>query len=352
MADTKSVVAGDSTVVFEDVSGEYETTSAAAVAAETTKKSGGIKGFIKRYENLGYRAKKKITFIISRIFVYFVLIEMAYLFVLPFIYIFSTSLMTSQDYMDPTVQYIPTTINWDNFKKAFEALDYVKSFINSMGTSLLSAIFQTTSCALIGYAIGRYKFKGRNLIFLFVILVLLIPPQVMILASYGIWATLSLVNTWAPVVIPTIFGLGLRGALFVLIYMYFFQRIPDVMDDAARIDGAGPLRVFGQIMLPLVKSAVAIVFIFSFVWHWNDNYEAPMYMYLDGHQTLQPRLQNIQMYYSKYATSQAVMSELEKSLSEPMLFAGCLMVMLPVLIVYVFGQKQLAAGIERIGVIE
>lgn len=345
MTDTESAVMESASAVTGDTSVSSEDTSASA-------KKGFFRNFIKRYENLGYKAKKKITFIISRIFVYFVLIEMAYLFVLPFIYIFSTSLMTSQDYMDPTVQYIPTTISWENFKNAFEALDYVKSFINSMGTSLLSAIFQTTSCALIGYAIGRYKFKGRNLIFLFVILVLLIPPQVMILASYGLWATLSLVNTWAPVVLPTVLGLGLRGALFVLIYMYFFQRIPDVMDDAARIDGAGPLRVFGQIMLPLVKSAVAIVFIFSFVWHWNDNYESPMYMYLDGHQTLQPRLQNIQMYYSKYATSRGVMSELEKSLSEPMLFAGCLMVMLPVMIVYILGQKQLAAGIERIGVIE
>ena len=121
-----------------------------AAAVQTEKKPGGIKGFIKKYENLGYKAKKKISFIISRIFVYFVLIEMAYLFILPFIYIFSTSLMTSQDYMDPTVQYIPTTVNWDNFVKAFEALDYIKSFFNSMGTSLLSALFQTTACALIG----------------------------------------------------------------------------------------------------------------------------------------------------------------------------------------------------------
>lgn len=330
-----------------------ETVNAAENAAGVVEKKriGGIKGLIKKYENLGYKAKKKIMHFISRIFVYFVLIEMAFLFILPFIYIFSTSLMTSQDYMDPTVQYIPTTVNWDNFVKAFQALDYIPSFFNSLGTSLLSAIFQTLSCALIGYSLGRYKFKFRNIVFVLVVLVLLIPPQVMILASYGLWATLSLVNTWGPVVLPAVFGLGLRGALFVMIYMYFFQRIPPVLDDSARIDGAGPVRVFGQIMLPLVKSAIAIVFIFSFVWHWNDNYEAPTYMYLEGKQTLQPRLANIRNYFNKYATSQ-MMSELDRALSEPMLFAGCLMVMFPVLLVYIFGQKQLAAGIERIGVIE
>lgn len=311
-----------------------------------------FKDLYKKYENLGYRAKKKILFIISRLFVYFVLIEMAYMFIMPFIYIFSTSLMSSQDYMDPTVEYIPTHVNWDNFNKAFKALDYINSFINSLGTSLLSAVFQTISCAIIGYSLGRYKFKGRNLIFFLVVLVLLIPPQVTILASYGMWTTLSMVNTWGPIVLPCVLGHGLRCALFILIYMYFFQRIPDVLDDSARIDGAGAIRTFAQIMLPLVKSAIAIVFIFSFVWHWNDNYESPMYLFKEGKQTLQPRLQNIQTYYSNFATKNGATSLLEKSLTEPMLFAGCLLVMLPVLIVYILGQSQITEGIEKIGVIE
>jgi multiple sugar transport system permease protein len=331
------------------------------VSSLTKKISDTFYGLVKKYENLGYKAKKKISFILSRIFLYFVLIEMAYLFILPFIYIFTTALMSSADYLDPTVQYIPTGIEWENFKKAFEGLNYltidedlgfVSTFFNSLGTSLISAVLQTVSCAIIGYSIGRYKYKGRNLVFFFIVLVLLIPPQTTILASYGMWANLSMVNTWAPIILPCLFGLGLRGALFVLIYMYFFQRVPDVIDDAARIDGAGAIRIFATIMLPLVKSAIAIIFIFSFVWHWNDNYESPMYMYMEKCQTLQPRLQNLQSYYSNMQTAMGVTSEYEKALSEPVLFAGCLMVMLPVLIVYILGQKQLAAGIERIGIIE
>lgn len=323
-------------------------------AAENTENVSGIKKLLKKYENLGYKAKKKITFVITRIFLYFVLIEMAYLFVLPFIYIISTSMMTSADYLDPTVVYIPTEINTENFRRAWIALDYIRAFINSMGTSLLGAVFQTVACAIIGYSIGRYKYHGRNIVFLLVVLALLIPPQTTILASYGMWSTVGMMNTWLPVILPCLFGLGLRGGLFVLIYMYFFQRIPDVMDDAARIDGAGPFRTFGQIMFPLVKSAVAIVFVFSFVWHWNDNYESPMYMWNEQKhiQTLQPRLQKIQSYYQSIVTSQGQQSALMLSFTTPMLFAGCLMVMLPVMIVYIVGQKQLVAGIERIGVIE
>ena len=311
-----------------------------------------IQGLIYKYRNLGYKAKKKIKFIIGRIFMYYVLIELAYLFLLPFIYILTTSMMSYQDYLDPTVHWIPTAVEWSNFTNAFKGLNYIPSFINSLVTSLGSAILQTVSCAIIGYALGRYKFKGRTILFVFVILVLLIPPQTMILSSYGLWATFGLTNTYAPILVPALFGLGMRGALFALIYMYFFQRVPDAMDDAARIDGAGPFRVFLQIMLPLVKSAMSIVFIFSFVWHWNDNYEAPTYMFKQNMMTLQPKLQKIQQYYSELMGYSGEASDFDKAMTEPMLFAGCLLVMFPVLIVYIAGQNKLASGIERLGVIE
>ena len=320
---------------------------------------------VERYRNLGYRAKKKITFIIGRIFLYYVLIELAYLFILPFIYVFTTSMMSYKDYMDPTIEWIPSSVAWNNYVDAFKGLSYfgfergyngemifVSSFLNTLIVSLGSALLQCVFCAVIGYALGRFKFKGRTFVFITVILALLIPPQTTIIASYGMWAAMGSINTFIPVLLPTLFGLGLRGALFALIYMYFFQRIPDAMDEAARIDGAGPFRVFGQIMLPLVRSSTAIVFIFSFVWHWNDNYEAPMFMYNNTVMTLQPKLENIRYYFAELTGSTGEATDFEKAMTEPTLFAGCLLVMIPVLIVYILGQNKLAAGIERLGVIE
>lgn len=318
--------------------------------ARVQKLSNYIYDLYKRYENLGYRVKKKIKFIIGRIFLYYVLIEMAFLFVLPFIYIVTTSMLTFEDYLDPTVAYIPTEINWENFTKAWDALSYPNAFKNTLITSLGTAILQTLACSIAGFALGRYKFRMRNLFFILVIMVLLIPPQTTIISTYGLYSQMQLTNTYFSVLLPAAFGLGIRGALFILIYMYFFQRIPDAMDDAARIDGAGPVRLFIQIMLPLVKSAIVIVFIFSLVWHWNDNYEAPIFMFDEKLLTLQPRLQNIREYWAKKLP--AGTSEVAAALTEPMLFAGCFLVMLPVLIVYILGQKKLAAGIERIGVIE
>lgn len=330
-----------------------------------TKIKNKIQELADRYRNLGYRAKKKIYFIIGRIFLYYVLIELAYLFILPFIYIFTTSMMSYKDYLDPTVKWIPTSITWKNYSDAFKGLSYfgmekadnggrefVSSFLNTLITSLGSAILQCLSCALAGYALGRFKYKGRTFVFITVILALLIPPQTMIIASYGMFSKLKMVNTFLPILLPCLFGFGIRGGLFVLIYMYFFQRVPDAMDDAARIDGAGPFRVFFQIMLPLVKSAFAIIFVFSFVWHWNDNYEAPMYMYKNRVRTLQPKLANIKSYFADLIGEAGDSSPISKAMSEPTLFAGCLLVLLPVLIVYILGQKKLTAGIERLGVIE
>lgn len=330
-----------------------------------SKISGKIHELVERYRNLGYRAKKKITFVIGRIFLYYVLIELAYLFILPFIYVLTTSMMSYKDYMDPSIEWIPSAIHWQNYVDAFKGLSYfgfeaahdggtqfVSSFMNTLIVSLGSALLQCVSCAIIGYGLGRFNFKGKNFIFITVLLALLIPPQTTIIASYGMWASMQSINTFLPVMLPTLFGLGLRGALFALIYMYFFQRIPNAMDEAARIDGAGPLRVFMQIMLPLVRSATAIVFIFSFVWHWNDNYEAPMYMYSSTIMTLQPKLENIKYYFAEMMGSSGEVSDFAKAMTEPTLFAGCLLVMLPVLIVYILGQKKLAAGIERLGVIE
>lgn len=317
-----------------------------------SKISGFFSNIVKRYENLGYKAKKKIRFVIGRVFLYYVLIEMAFLFVLPFIYIITTACMSSADYLDPTVVYIPSAVEWSNFEKAFEALNYPWAFLWTLIASLGSAVLQTVFCAIAGYALGRYKTKWRNFVFVLVILVLLIPPQTTILASYGMFVEMDMINTFFPILLPCLFGLGLRGALFVLIYMYFFQRIPDAMDDAARIDGAGAGRVFFQIMLPLVKAAMTITFIFSFVWHWNDNYETATYIYKAERMTLQPRLANISKYYSDLAGFNGSASLQERALTEPMLFAGCLLVLLPVLLVYILGQKKLVAGIERIGVIE
>ena len=292
------------------------------------------------------------------VLIVFCVIFAIYAFVLlfPFYWILLNSFKDRAQFSQDTWSF-PTTWVFSNYSQLFQLqrykFDVFDMFKNSLILCLIVPTMSAISTTLAAYVMAKYKFKGRNIVFLTVILALLIPPQTMIIATYGIWSKLGMINTFMPVLLPTLFGLGIRGGLFALIYMYFFQRIPDAMDDAARIDGAGPFRVFLQIMLPLVRSAIAIVFIFSFVWHWNDNYEAPRYMYKDKMMTLQPKLQNIRQYFADLmGDSGAGDSAITKAMTEPTLFAGCLLVLLPVLIVFIIGQKKLAAGIERIGVIE
>jgi hypothetical protein len=100
-----------------------------------------FRGLADKYRNLGYMAKKKVKFIIGRVFLYFVLIELAYLFILPFIYIFTTSMMSFQDYMDPTVKWIPTSIYWKNYSDAFKALSYFGMFKGDSGEKVFMSSF-------------------------------------------------------------------------------------------------------------------------------------------------------------------------------------------------------------------
>ena len=107
-----------------------------------------VDGLIQKYSNLGFKAKKKIKFVVGRVCLYYVLIELAFLFVLPFVYIITTACMSPDDYLDPTIQYIPSAVQWDNFSKAWQALDYPLSFYHTMITSFGSAVLQTLFCAL------------------------------------------------------------------------------------------------------------------------------------------------------------------------------------------------------------
>ena len=122
-----------------------------------------FRGLADKYRNLGYMAKKKVKFIIGRVFLYFVLIELAYLFILPFIYIFTTSMMSFQDYMDPTVKWIPTSIYWKNYSDAFKALSYFGMFKGDSGEKVFMSSFLNTCITSFGSAILHVRAKSSPL---------------------------------------------------------------------------------------------------------------------------------------------------------------------------------------------
>ncbi len=216
--------------------------------------------------------------IMGNTFYYLLLLSLSFVFVYPLLYMISESLMRPQDVADATVQWIPKVFTLENYSIAFESINYWNGLMNSVWISFGSAVLQIMSCSFIGYGFARYRFPGRGLWLALLVFTFLVPPQTIVVPLYIFFSDLGWINTLYPFVFPSLFGFGLKGALFVLIFIQFYRSLPRVLEEAARIDGAGPYRTYWMIMFPLAKPAMLVVFLFSVVWNWNDVFQPNMYL--------------------------------------------------------------------------
>ena len=222
-------------------------------------------------------------------------------------------------------------------------------------TSLIPALIQIFSCAIVGYGFARYRFPGHTLCLALVLFTFLVPPQTIVVPLYMFFSNFEWINTYFPFIVPPLFGHGLRGALFVLIFMQFFRGLPHQLEESARIDGAGAFRTFWTIMLPLARSAMLVVFLFSLVWHWNDTFQPGLYLTLNEHFNLTQMLavMNGQGEAAKAAgtggTAMAsVLADVPTFMNRVM--AGALLTILPMLILYMFTQRYFVESLERTGI--
>lgn len=292
--------------------------------------------------NVGKRYTQKGKNLALKIFSYIVLVELGFIFLLPLLFMVSTSTKSLADLLDSSVVWLPNGVYWDNFVVAYNNLNFAVTLKNSFMMAILPMIGQVLSCAIAGYGLGRYQFRGSKLIFALVLLCLIIPPQTIIISLYSLFSELEWINTYLPFVVPAFFGQGLRGALFMLIFTQFFKGLPKELDEAARIDGAGALRVFLTVMLPLAKPAMFVVAMFSLVWNWNDNYMASFFVNSPEMRPLSTQLDSMNGTFN-------MGGGVENGLNEAVMMAGCILVVLPLFIVYILGQRYLVEGVERTG---
>ena len=284
---------------------------------------------------------------LAYLLVYLVLLELALVFFLPILYMFSTSSKSIEAFLDPTSGWIPNAIHWDNYLQAMSAMYFQEAFLNSLLIAAAACIGQVFSCALAGYGFGRYRFWGSTFLLVLVLLTLIVPPQTIIISLFTLFHKLGWINTFYPFIVPAYLAQGLRGALFILIFMQFFRGLPKEMEEAARVDGAGAFRVFRTIMFPLARPAVFVVAVFSFVWHWNDYYEPAIYLNRESMFTLPIRLESLGTSFKSMFSGQ-----IDATLNEPVTMAASMLVVLPMLVLYLFCQRFLVEGIERSGIVE
>jgi len=289
----------------------------------------------------------------------FFLVGAAYVILYPLFLKISVSVMSYGDMTDMTVKWIPKNFTWDNFKTVLEKIDYFKYFFTTLLLSLASTLLQMLSCVTAGYAFGRFKFKGRGILFFIVLMMLVVPPQTYITSAYlqfrcfdffGLgklfgWPVISLINTPVPVLLMSVGCMGIKNGLLIYILRQFFANLPKEIEEAARVDGAGTFSVFGRIMLPNAVPALTTVFVFSFVWAWNDLYNATTYM--PNRELFALAVNDITFSIQQSFGGLAQINPVEVSL---LTNAAVLLILLPLIGFFLVMQRFFIEGVERTGI--
>lgn len=291
------------------------------------------------------------------IFRFLIIFGLSFVILYPILYMISTSLRPQAQMNDPSVMWIPKNIRWDNFKEVWKTIDYPTVLWNTVQLNVVASVLQVGSCALTGYGFARFSFKGKKFLFAMVLLQIIVPPQILIMPQYSLFKNfdlfglvsafsgdpISLLNTNFSMYIPAIFGNGIRGGLFIYLFRQFFRGLPKELEDAAYLDGCGPFKTFISVMVPNAASSFLTVFIFSIVWYWNDYYISSMFF--TNSQTISLKVSNLANIMAIEFTGKTGVPRDYMVWVE----AGCLMAILPIIIMYIFLQKYFTEGIERAG---
>ena len=308
------------------------------------------------------------------------LVGISYIVLFPFISKIAGSFMSPEDFVDVTVRLIPKNFTLDIYKAVFFELDYWEAFTNTMIISLSSALLQTFVCCLIGYGLAKFRFKGNGVVMLLVILTMVVPHQTLQLSMFmgfryfdvmGILSFLSgganveflpsgfneilanirvielpdhglaLTNTYWPLVILSSTGLAFKNGLYIFMLRQFFTGVPDALEESAYIDGSDVYRTFITIILPLSIPMMVTVFLFAFCWQWMDDFYTELF-FTTSKITLMPDIVDIPTSLKiEYAGTNMYNAAIRNTCG--------IAIILPLVVLYCFGQNFLVQGIERSG---
>ena len=253
-------------------------------------------------------------------------------FLIPMVWLLSTSLKESgQEFAFPP-QWIPDPIVWRNYLEVFEGLPFHLFLANTMIIVIASGIGTVLTSSLVGFSFSRVEFPGRNFWFLVLLSTMMLPGAVTLVPHYVIFKTLGWIDTLLPLVVPSWFG---GGAFNIFLFRQFFATIPREMDEAARLDGASTLRIYAQILLPLSKPVLTTVALFSVVNHWNDFMGPLIYLNSITKMTLAVGLQLFRNQYGGYWN---------------LMMAAAVLMTLPMMLLFFVGQRYFVKGIVMTGI--
>ncbi len=252
-------------------------------------------------------------------------------FLMPFLWMLSTSLkVDTQIFVYPPV-WIPNPFAWDNYPRALTYIAYIKYLTNTLEISVLAMIGAVASSSLVAYSLARLRWPGRDLLFLLTLSTMMLPFAVTLIPLFIVFRTLGWVNTFLPLIVPHYFG----SAFFIFLLRQFFLTIPNDLSDAGRIDGASEFGIFWRIVLPLTKPALATVALLQFLASYRDFLGPLIYLTDESTYTLSIGLT---MYSSMHTTEWGL------------LMAASMMMTTPIIVLFFFTQRTFVQGITLTGI--
>ncbi|MBG9793960.1 sugar ABC transporter permease [Paenibacillus dendritiformis] len=198
--------------------------------------------------------------------VYSLLLLFSLLFLAPFYWMITTAVKTPEElYLFPP-KWIPSVFQWDNFAKAWQSQPFGTYLNNSLIVTGLSLIGQLLSSSLVAYGFARFRFRGKDALFLILLASMMIPWEVTMIPLYMEFNALGWINTLKPLIVPAWFG----SPFFIFLLRQFIMGIPTELEEAARIDGANPVQIFLRLIVPLLRPALILVGVFHILSSWND----------------------------------------------------------------------------------
>ncbi len=301
------------------------------------------------------------------LFRFLLLLGISYVILFPFFSKISSSFMAPEDFVDVTVRLIPKHPTLETYSAIIKDNGYWTALFNTFVLSFTCGILQTFVCTFVGYGFAKFKFKGNSILFLCVIFTMVVPHSTLQLSLFmkfryfdilgimnflgggvtdainllGDTTSISMINSNLPLYILSITGLAYKNGLYIFLMRQYFRGIPNELEESAYLDGSGVYKTFFNIIIPLSVTMMITVFMFSFCWQWTDKFYTSLFYTTAGPKLLPSIIKVPRSLDVNFAG---------QSLYTAAIYNACgILIMVPLIILYLFGQRYIVQGIERSG---
>lgn len=267
---------------------------------------------------------------IKHLIVHLILLSGIAIVVFPFAWMILTSFKTTGEALRIPPTIFPEKFITDAYSSIVTALPFAKIYMNTICSTVVTTVVQVLFCSMAAYAFGRIDFPFKNAIFVLILSVLMVPGQIFLIPQYQIIQKMGLLDSFPALVLPNLFS-----AFGTFLLRQFFMSLPKELEEAAVMDGCGQFRIYGQIMLPLVKPGIVALVIFTVKFAWNDFMWPLIVNTSPSKMILGPALSTLQ---GQYTTEY------------PMQMAGAVLAVLPLVVIFFIFQKQFIEGVAQSGI--